>query len=676
VSEARSELDRLLAGEIERWLRLVGRADAPLNDLRAALHSLKGSTGLAGYPDLALLIGQVSTRLRAGDPDARDDLLAILELAHGRLVNGESALPTTWPEPPPGFCPSPVDVRYQAEYWTAMRDRLGQIDAVLASRDSALAGLEQAQRSVHAMKGAAGAVGDDVTTWYCHGLEARLRAAVRTEASARDVLVELGRHRALLALMIEDSGRGLAALEALARAEASGRRPPSVYPRARADGESGRRARAAARGASEPPVAASFHLQASALDRLLERLDRVELVQQELGQASQLARRVAARLREVRSSVSDALRVLGPARPWGPPLAAVNRLESAATALRSITGSAERGALSFRQNADFLRARAEEMRDELLALRRTRIGSVFERVGEAALRLAETEGKLLRVDISGSHFTIDRRVADRLYDALLQLARNAVAHGIQRPEARTPSGKAAAGTLWLRAERQGEWLRVAVEDDGQGADVERIRHLAVERGALSFDSARDASENQLLSLLFIPGLTTHGDPGLLAGRGLGLDLVQEAARAIGGIARLENREGGGLTAVFEIPRDQALMEVLWVEDGEFEFALPVNYARSVRPANDDHPAIRLSRCLGSSPRGQAGLEVELGVYGVDTIAIGVDRTLDIEEVTVRPLPALLASAGPFCGAILRADGSLRLALDVPVLVARAFAAEP
>jgi chemotaxis protein histidine kinase CheA len=78
---------------------------------------------------------------------------------------------------------------------------------------------------------------------------------------------------------------------------------------------------------------------------------------------------------------------------------------------------------------------------ELLSLRRTRLGAVLERVAQAAMRLAETESKLLRVEIVGGDYTIDRRSAERLYDALVQLARNAVAHGIAQPQERVASGK-------------------------------------------------------------------------------------------------------------------------------------------------------------------------------------------------------------------------------------------
>lgn len=665
------ELDQLLAGEIARRRPLFDRADSEVGELRAALHSLKGSAGLAGYPDLALVLGQLSSRLRAGDPDARADLSDLVNEALTRLAAGEPPLPTIWPEPPLYLHPSAVDVRSRAEYRTTMRERLGQIDAVLSSHEDAVLGLERAQRCVHAMKGAASLAGDDVTAWYCHGLEQRLRAADRSEPSARDVLVGLGRHRALLALMIDDSSRGLAMLEALAR-ETRARRAPSVLP----PPEPSRPARSSPPMPSEPPAAAEavFHVLPSALEGFSERLDRVELVHGELGRASTSTRRLSTRLREVRASLSEALRTLGPPRPWGPPLSAVDRIESAESTLRNLTASTERGAHVFRRTADFLRARSDEMRAELAALQRTSVGTVFERVARAGLRLAEAESRLLKVQLVGADLRIDRRVAEKLYDALVPLVRNAVAHGIEPPEQRLAHGKSAAATLWLRAERRAEWLRVIVEDDGRGPDIERIRQQAMSRGALSPERAATATHSDLFSLLFLPGLTTHDGPGMLAGLGLGLELVQQAVRSLGGSVRVENRDGGGFIVTLDFPNEQALMEVLWVEEAGDELALPVNFTRGVRGVSSGQPPVRLAACLGRRVRAASELCVELAVHGVDAIGIGVDSVGIIEEVTVRPIPARISAAGPYSGAILRSDGSLRLLLDVPVLAARAWAA--
>src|SRR5262249_14905261 len=161
----------LLASEIERRLPLLDASSATPNELSALLHGLKGSAGMAGEHDLALVIGQLNARLKEDRGLALAEAKRILTQVLARLSQGLPALSSSWPEPPLGLVPSQPDERYRAEYDAAMHRRLGELDAVLSSTIDPEGGLERAQKAVHALKGAAAAVGDDVVAWYCHGLE-------------------------------------------------------------------------------------------------------------------------------------------------------------------------------------------------------------------------------------------------------------------------------------------------------------------------------------------------------------------------------------------------------------------------------------------------------------------------------------------------------------------------
>jgi two-component system chemotaxis sensor kinase CheA len=261
-------------------------------------------------------------------------------------------------------------------------------------------------------------------------------------------------------------------------------------------------------------------------------------------------------------------------------------------------------------------------------------------------------------------------------DTVLQLTRNSVVHGIESPELRAQAGKPELGRVSLSAEQIGEWLRITVADDGRGADVARIRELAVEAGTVTREAADRAQEDDLLALLFLPGLTTHRRADLLAGRGLGLNLVQNTVRRLGGTIRLRSHAGGGLTASFEVPSDQTVVEVLWLEEMGQRFALPVSFTGRVEAAHPRRPAVRLARCLGQESPQTAALSLELRVYGITPIRIGFDAVGQIERVGLRALPELIAERGPYGGAVLLRDGSLGLALDAPLIAARAWTLRP
>ncbi len=670
MTDSSLELSRLLAGEIARRVHLLKDPNTTEVEVRAMLHALKGSAAMAGQTELALVIAQYGHRLREHGSAAFADTRLLLEHALARLTHDLPPFSSVWPEPPQFLGASLIDPKYRVEYFTAIRDRLGELDIVLASTGDALEGLERAQRGVHAMKGAAAALGDDVTAWYCHGLEAALRSVPREPAIAVDALVDLARHRALIALLLEDQTRGLDTLRALAQRRALEPARPKPRPRSRPP--------------SRPPsgeialnAEAFLNVPATALDGFSERLERVDLVYDDLLRTSDAARQLAGRLRDIGTSLSEARRQISSAPAAEPKPAALARIEVAGHKLRTNAANAERAAGVFRRSAEFLRAHTSEMRSELGALRQTSLHGLFERVARAAQRDAESEGKRVEVEVYGRDVPIDRRIAERLLDTVLQLTRNSVVHGIEAPELRTRAGKPALGRVTLFAEQIGEWLRITVADDGRGADVERIRELAVAAGTVTREAADRAQEDDLLALLFLPGLTTRARADLLAGRGLGLDLVQNTVRRLGGTIRLRSRAGGGLTATFEVPSDQTVVEVLWLEEMGQRFALPVSFTGRVEAADPGPQApVRLARCLGQECTQAATVALELTVYGIAPIRIGIDAVGQIEQVGLRALPELLAERGPYGGAVLRSDGSLLLALDAPLIAARAWTLRP
>ncbi len=445
-------LDQLLSEEIARRLTALEPGSSPA-DAHAALHSLKGAAAMARHDDLSLVLAQLDARLRAGDDRARSQARELLGSARDRLRAGKPPFPTSWPEPPPGLGPTAPEARYRAEYLATMRDRLGELDAVLASDEPPRETVERAYRSAHSMKGAASSVGDDTTAWYCHGLEARLKSALGDDRAASDVVTELARHRVVLALMLDQPSHALATLRAKPRAatppradavRVTGSAPPGTW----------------AAPEDEAPADELLRVPAATIDDFLEQLERLDLVQDELEATAESARQVATRLRDMRASLLEALRLIGPPRPWGAPAAALQRVEVAARKLGAAAENADRSALVCRRNAETLHARTGDMRQSVAALRRTSAGWLFERVAHGAHRLASREGRTTEVLASGSDIPIDRRVAERLLDPVMQLVRNAIAHGIESPEERARAGKPPNGTI-IAARRTARRLAAA-----------------------------------------------------------------------------------------------------------------------------------------------------------------------------------------------------------------------
>ena len=661
-------LDDLLAVEIERRLGAFG-AGVDAEALRVLLHSLRGSAAMTGHTDLALVVGQLGMRCRQREPGAAELAIELLREVASRLKSGLPPFVTSWPVPPPGLQPSVIEPTHRAEYRSTMLDRLNEIDTVITLQEPSREGLEHAYRIVHSMKGTAGAVGDDTTAWYCHGLETKLRDALKDNRESLDALTELARHSGTIARLIDAPDDAFEMLRSLKKSVPLRSMTPLPMTRATAH-PSSRPASSSWIDDLEGDADVSIRVPNATFERIFDHLEHVEVGVEELLGTSDAAGKLARTLSDLNHELLEVQRL---GMRAGDVSAATNlafRLEQLAQSVQIEELEAARIAAQCLKNAESLRTQWSETRAALSHLRRTKLTWLFERVVRAAQRFADGEGKLVRVDTIGGDVSIDRGIAERLLEAVMQVIRNAISHGIGAPSVRTAAGKSPYGLLVMMAERHGDWLRLIVEDDGGGVDVMRVRQLATERGIVTEEMARHLGEHELFNLLFLPGLSTRSGVDVLAGRGVGLDLAQDIMRRLGGAMRLSSRRGGGVRATLEFPIERGLIDVVWLTSGQFHFALPVMFTGRIKQSSPKQRTPSLSACVGLETQSKkSAMELEICVPGVQPIGVGIDAIGDVEEVVVRPLPSLLASRGPYAGAILRGDGKLKLVLDAAVVAA-------
>lgn len=658
------ELTKLLVQELERHLASLHAEtgdEAAIELWRRSVHALKGSAGLAGEPELAAVMLRLERRLRDGDTSARAEVVDVIRAAIDRLGAGKSAVAGGWPAPPADLAPEPMDPIVRAQYVAEVTDRLAQIDDALDGGGEPTEAAAIVYRHVHTMKGAASAAGDEPMAWFCHGLEERIRGGAATREAATAALQEVGRYRGVLGGLLDDSESALAVLRGLplrSRAPRTTQRPsafPDDEPRTEGD--------------------ATIRVPAHAVDRLLDHVGAIAVARERVAARSTRALSQAQDLRKLRADLADALRLIGPPRPWGAPAAALRRIERAAHALAQIGDDLDRASTSLAESDQALKDNTGSAKKLLSAMRQTSIRGMFGRLSSAALAEARRTGRLVAIRAQGADETIDRHLAEQLVEPCLQLTRNAIAHGIEAPAAREALGKPREATITFAARKEANRLVVTISDDGAGVDVSAVRARAVEAGLVTEVLAEAADDQTLLELLFMPGFSTRVDsPDLLAGRGIGLDITLAAVQNLGGTIRLASRHRHGFEARVDVPIETGLATVLWVAAGGVEHALPALHAKAVR-INDGPDADRvphLAACFEPAKTERAAYVVELDVGSPvpERLALGVDAVGVTEEVLVRELSPLMRAIGPFAGAIVRGDGSLRLALDVLALAPR------
>jgi two-component system chemotaxis sensor kinase CheA len=664
------ELQRLLLLELRRHLETIAGDDSDTGAVDRAVHALKGSAGLAGEAELASALQRLERRLRSDDPEARPAAVEIVRVAIQRLAAGESAMLAEWPCPPEGLLALPLETATREHYVAEVSDRLAQIDVALASAGDPIDAAASVYRQVHTLKGAASAVGDEPMTWFCHGLEEQLRAAAASRESAVGALQEVARWRGVLGGLVEDGDFALRTLRAT-----YGKRPLSSLPAQATQTSSGRPHDDEPRSATGE---ATVRVAAASVDRLIERFVAFGVARERVAARGERARDSSRAVRRLRAELAEALRLIGPPRPWGAPAAAIERIQRAIGTLSDVGDELEQAAHDLRATDQALRDGAAEGRAHLRAMRQMPLRRMFARLTSAIEAEARRSERSVRINTQGADETIDRRLAEALVEPCLQLARNAVAHGIEPPATRVSLGKPRMATITLSAEKIGQRLRIVLADDGQGVDVDAVRARATDTGAVTPALAEAADDNTLLALLFLPGFSTRESSDLLAGRGIGLDIALGAVQRLGGTIRLSSRHGEGFEARIELPIESALARVLWVTAAGEEHALLASAIRGVR-RNDRADAERvphLAACLEPRPSERAAFAVELEVDDSERaglLVLGVDDVGRAEDVLVRPLGTLLSSMGPFAGAIVSGDGRLRLAVDAYALAPRARA---
>jgi chemotaxis protein histidine kinase CheA len=663
------ELRRLLVHELERYLPALEGSTIEAAEVQRAVHALRGSAGLAGHRELADALERTHRRMREGEEAALKDAASLVRTAIARLSAGESAMTDRWPVPPDDLARRPVDPLVGAQYAAEVTDRLARIDDALVPGRDPVDAVRAIYRHVHTMKGAGSAVGDEPMTWFCHGLEDLLRGADSTEA-ALAALQEVAKWRGVLGALLEDPDATLATLRT-GRAGTDSRPPVSGPPKS---------------AGSDPPrstgfdeATATIRVAAADVDRLLEGLDVIDRARERIAARAGRGGAAVVTLRRLRGSLVEAMRLIGPPRPWGAPAAALHRVEHVASALGAFGEEIDAASSRLGAMDHVLREQVADAKKQLSAMRQTTVGRMFGRLTSAIESEARRRGCAVIVRTRGAEETIDRRIAEQLIEPCLQLVRNAVAHGIEAPGVRASLGKPASGTIVLGARKMGSRLSITIEDDGAGVDVVQVRARALAEGLVASAIAEATDDDTLLSLLFLPGFSTRETSDLLAGRGIGLDIARAGIQRLRGAVRLSSRAGKGFRARIDIPIGSGLVTVLWVTAGKNEFALPAATARRVRMRNDSEVVIapHLLECVDGAHEGAARYIIDLELESDDAreapAAVGVDAVGHTEELLVRPLGPLVASLGPFAGGIVRGDGSLRFAIDPWAVAPRARA---
>jgi two-component system chemotaxis sensor kinase CheA len=336
-----------------------------------------------------------------------------------------------------------------------------------------------------------------------------------------------------------------------------------------------------------------------------------------------------------------------------------------------------------------------DIQDHAMAFRAQPISSVFGRVPRLLRELATSTGKHVRLVVSGESTELDKTVIERLSEPMTHLIRNAVDHGIEPPEERRGAGKDPEGTLTLSAEQKAGRIVIRISDDGRGIDRERVLAKAIKNGLVSPDA--ELSDDEIHQLVFAPGFSTAAAVSNISGRGVGMDVVRQNVKDLGGRITIESTPGKGATFTLALPLTLAISDGMIVQLGDQSLVIPLAHViESLRPEPGDVKGLGTSRQMLNA-RGSFVPIVPLGLLtgardpisdpckgvlvlveteGHGRAALLVDTITDQRQFVIKSLDTHYRQIDSVAGATILGDGKVALIVDVDYVARHATITSP
>ena len=335
------------------------------------------------------------------------------------------------------------------------------------------------------------------------------------------------------------------------------------------------------------------------------------------------------------------------------------------------------------------------LQESLMRSRMVPFSRLVPRLRRIVRQVASELGKKVSFELDNVEGELDRNVLERMVPPFEHMLRNAVDHGIESPEERIAKGKSETGRIVLTLGREGGNVVIRLADDGRGVDLQRVRNKAIERGLMDQDA--NLSDLDIMQFILHAGFSTAENVTQISGRGVGMDVVNAEIKQLGGDVTINSEWGQGTEFIVQLPFTLSVNRALMVEIGKDQFAIPLNTIEGivrVSPFELEHyynnPETEFEyandkfkiRYLGSMLHAgkKANLEgrilplpVILVRSAQHTMALQVDALMGSREIVVKSLGAQFSAVQGLSGATIMGDGSVVVILDPHALVRQEIA---
>ena len=327
--------------------------------------------------------------------------------------------------------------------------------------------------------------------------------------------------------------------------------------------------------------------------------------------------------------------------------------------------------------AESLENISRQLRDTAFSITLIPIDYLVTRFRRLVRDLSREVGKEIEFEAKGAEVELDKSLIEGISEPLMHILRNSVDHGIESAAERKAAGKPAAGKITLQAYYSGSQVVIAVTDDGQGMNPDKIRRKAIEKGLIASDA--QMSDKEAIDLIFMPGFSTSEKVTNISGRGVGMDVVKRKVSDIRGTVSVASELGEGTTITISLPLTLSIIDGMLVRIADVDYIIPLSVIDTIFAVEHEKIASSFQNVIniegvqypfyylrdefgipGDAPERE---EIIMVKYEDRKIGVVVDNITGEYQAVLKPLGKLYRSQDIFSGASILGDGTVALVLD-------------
>ena len=291
--------------------------------------------------------------------------------------------------------------------------------------------------------------------------------------------------------------------------------------------------------------------------------------------------------------------------------------------------------------------------------------------------------------VYGADLKLDSTALNSIAAPLEQILRTAISYGIENYKERKRSGKNDVAQLSLTITHHESEILINLSDDGQGIDIENIRHKALAHNLINPEKM--PSDEELLQLILHSNLMSADSTSDMASQGVGLNVTNSEIKALKGSLSVRTVKNKGTDFNIHLPITLSVMKALLVACGNEQYAIPLSPVLAVKRLTVEESKTIMAQGNGASYTHEGvafqfmplahllnqpfrlhddpSTQMPLFLFksGEVQLAILVDSINTSREIFLQPIGDQLGNITALNDAAILENGQVIFVLDIPAL---------